>query len=271
MMKVAVLDMYNDTRNLGIKHILKIINRFEELEVTVYNVRGKCEIPSLDYDIYIHSGGPGSPLEGDGMWDRAYYYFLGKLWKHNQRSANKKYAFFICHSFQMAFQFLSLGSLILRRRPSLGIYPMHITDEGEFEEIFHGLPDPFYAADFRKWQVIRPDMKRIARLGCKILAREKVRDHVPLERAIMAVRFSPEWIGTQFHPEAEPKGMLLHFEQPEEQKEILEHKGMAKFHNMIEIAKDPTKLQVTHDTILPTFLRQSIEKLEQIASLKLTN
>ena len=261
--------MYNNTKNLGIKHINKIIDTFDNLEYKVYNVRGNCEIPSLDYDIYVHSGGPGSPLEGDGIWDRAYYYFLEKAWKHNQRSENKKYAFFICHSFQMAFNFLSLGSLVLRHRPSLGIYPMHLTEDGEFEEIFHGLPDPFYAADFRKWQVIQPNMERIDRLGCKILAREKIRPHVPRERAIMAMRFSPEWIGTQFHPEAEPKGMLLHFDQPDEQKEILEHKGVAKFHHMIEIAKDPTKLQVTHDTILPKFFRQSIEKLEQIEALNI--
>jgi hypothetical protein len=32
----------------------------------------------------------------------------------------------------------------------------------------------------------------------------KIRDHVQYERAIMAVRFTDYFVGTQFHPEADP-------------------------------------------------------------------
>jgi GMP synthase-like glutamine amidotransferase len=268
-MKVALLDLYDKTPNLGIGSILDIIHHFSELEVTVYDVRGACEIPSLDYDIYISSGGPGSPLEGDGVWDRAYYFFLEKLWKHNLTAENKKPAFFICHSFQMVCNFLSLGSVIKRRTKSLGIFPCELTVDGLEEPLFKDLTNPAYVADFREWQVIHPNLERMERLGCKILALEKERPHIDLERAMMAIRFSPEWIGTQFHPEAEPSGMLEHFEKPDERALILEHKGVVKFEKMIQMAEDPRKLRVTHDAILPSFLRQSIEMLELQMSLNL--
>ena len=260
-MKVALLDLYNNKRNLGIQGIKDIVSQFEELELTSYNVRAECEVPGLEYDIYIFSGGPGSPLDGDGMWDRAFYYLLDKLWKHNQVSEQKKYAFFICHSFQMACYYLSIASIIKRKTMSLGIFPVHMTKHGRKEDIFKGMSDPFYAADFRKWQVVRPMRKRMKRLGCKILALEKIRPHIPLERAIMAVRFSPEWLGVQFHPEADPPGMIRHFQKEDEKKEIIEHKGLKKYHRMIEYAKDPKKLTVTHDTVLPRFLADAIEKI----------
>jgi GMP synthase-like glutamine amidotransferase len=260
--KVALLDMYNNKVNLGISGIQALVAQFDELELTTYNVRANCEVPGLDYDIYISTGGPGSPLDGDGIWDRTYYYMLEKIWKHNQISDQKKYMFFICHSFQLACIFLSLGTIIKRRKPSLGVFPVHLTKAGKTESQFQGLSDPFYAADFRKWQVIRPYKARIKRLGCEILAMEKIRPHVALDRAIMAMRFSPEWIGTQFHPEAKPSGMIQHFNKADEKEEILKHKGLKKYNRMIEFAEDPSKLKVTHDVILPSFMIDSIKKIK---------
>ncbi len=268
MLKVAVLDMYDGTENLGMHHIMDIVGRYSRLTVTSFDVRGKCELPDLDFDLYILSGGPGSPLEGDGIWDRAFYYFLNKLWKHNQQQENKKHALFICHSFQMAVNFLSLADVVLRRTPSLGVLPVHLTEEGKEEPIFEGLPDPFYVGDFRKWQVIQPNMQRFKNLGCKILALEKIRPHVDLERAIMAIRFSPEWIGTQFHPEADPEGMLVHFADEKRKAEIIEKRGSERYHKMIAHAEDTSKLQVTFDTIIPNFIEQAIIRIDQKKSVK---
>jgi imidazoleglycerol phosphate synthase glutamine amidotransferase subunit HisH len=44
-----------------------------------------------------------------------------------------------------------------------------------------------------------------------IISLEKIRDHVQYERAIiMAVRFTPYFVGTQFHPEADPISFISH-------------------------------------------------------------
>lgn len=259
--RLALVDMYDGEENLGIPSLKKMISAFDILEYEVFEVRNKLEIPGLDFDIYIFSGGPGSPLEGDGVWDRGFGFLLDKLWLHNQRNEDKKYALFICHSFQMVCHHLGIGTLTQRNRMSLGILPIHPTAAGKKDPIFSPLDDPFYVGDFRKWQVINPNEKQIEHLGCKILALEKVRPHVPYERALMAVRFSPEWVGTQFHPEADPDGMVVHFNKPEKREEIIAKKGEAKYHEMLGLAVDDTKLKPTFDHVIPSFLSDAIDKV----------
>jgi hypothetical protein len=42
-------------------------------------VRQKNEVPDLTYDIYISSGGPGSPLDSIGSdWEAAYFSWLSE-------------------------------------------------------------------------------------------------------------------------------------------------------------------------------------------------
>jgi GMP synthase-like glutamine amidotransferase len=262
MIRLALLNMYNNIPNLGMQNIRDILSIYPELHITEFNVRGNCELPGLDYDIYVSTGGPGSPLEGDGRWDRAYYRLMDRLWLHNQRSEDKKYVFFICHSFQMICHYLSLGSVIYRKSESFGVFPVHMTEEGRSEPYFQGLSDPFYVADFRHWQLIQPNIERFKRLNCKILALEKKRPHVPLERAIMAVRFSDEWFGVQFHPEADPDGMFYHFETTDKKALAIKKKGETKYKLMIEKIKDPKKLLTTYDTIFPSFMSDVISKLK---------
>jgi imidazoleglycerol phosphate synthase glutamine amidotransferase subunit HisH len=43
----------------------------------------------------------------------------------------------------------------------------------------------------------------------------KIRDHVQYERAIMAVRFTDYFVGTQFHPEADPVSFVSHLRNKE--------------------------------------------------------
>ena len=39
----------------------------------------KNEIPSLDYDIYISTGGPGDPLNDEGLWEKNYLELADKI------------------------------------------------------------------------------------------------------------------------------------------------------------------------------------------------
>ncbi len=260
--KLAILDLYDNTPNQGMRCIKEIVKQFEtHFSWKVYDVRGTSEVPDLSYDIYISSGGPGSPHDGDGDWDVKYYDWLENVWQWNQKNDAKKYIFFICHSFQMACKFFKVGQVVKRKSRSFGTYPVHMTNEGVAESIFDGLNNPFYAADFRDFQVIQPDEERFEALGAKLLALEKIRPHVPLERAIMGIRFTNEFIGVQFHPEADPVGMIEHFNDPERQEHVIKNHGRGKLDQMIDHLNDEDKISRTHDVVLPNFLKESIKCL----------
>lgn len=264
MRRLAILDLYDGEPNQGMRCIQDIVRQFEkELEWRVYDVRGKAEVPDLSYDIYISTGGPGSPLDGDSHWDKRYFDWLDSVWAWNRHPENpRKFIFFICHSFQMAVHHFQLAKVIRRRSMSFGTFPVHLTRRGLKEPVFQGLNNPFYAADFRHWQVVQPNHGRFRKMGAKILAIEKERPHIPLERAVMAIRFSTEMFGVQFHPEADPEGMLDHFQHPERRDVVVDEHGLEKYQEMIDHLNDVDKIPMTHDIILPGFIRRSLEAIE---------
>ncbi len=261
--KVAILSMYKDAPNQGMKNIKDILNfQVIPFEWTVFDVRGKNEVPGLEYDIYISTGGPGSPLDGDGIWDVNYFNLIENLWQFNKESKKeKKFAFFICHSFQMFCNHFGLGQLTQRRSTSFGIFPMHKTEESQDDPIISKLPDPFYAADTRDWQIIQPNLEVFEAFGAKILCLEKIRDHVDYERAIMAVRLSDEFYGTQFHPEADSVGMSLHYQDLETRTKVIDTYGIEKYEQTVQQLMDPGKVTLTQRVWLPTFLKMAVDSI----------
>jgi homoserine O-succinyltransferase len=258
-LKLAILDLYEGTPNQGMRCIKEIVDSFRlQLEWDVFDVRTLKQLPGMDYDIFISSGGPGNPLEGDGDWELRYYQWLQRVYDWNRYETTKKYAFLICHSFQMATHYFNLATITPRKSMSFGTFPIHLTDAGVEDSIFHGLDNPMWAADFRYYQAIQPNMEAMHEMGAEVLALEKIRPYVPLERAVMGIRFSPEIVGVQFHPEADPRGMIAHFIEPERRMAILEEHGPDKYHQMLIDLRNPSRISRTHDAILPAFIRHSI-------------
>ena len=272
--KIATIDLYNNERNEGIRCIREIVtevkNRSNGLDISyeVFDTRFKKEVPGLDKDIYISSGGPGSPFEGEGtQWEKDYFNLIQKIWAYNQKnSERKKYLFFICHSFQMMGRFFKFGSVNQRHSKSFGVMPFTLTKEGKSDHIFKGLSNPFYAADIRQFQVTDPDTKIIKELGTKILSYEIVDDDEEAQPALAAVRISDEIVGTQFHPEADPESMLFHFKQDERKKQVVEKYGEKRYNEMIEILKRPDTIQKTRKMVIPSFLKQAIDELTAVFS-----
>ena len=266
MLKIALLDMYEGRANEGMRCIRQLLQEFLNKEgikgqYQEYDVRLKNEIPDLSYDIYISTGGPGSPLPSDADWEKRYFELIDGIFNHNKVSENKKYVFLICHSFQMVSQHFQLGTVSLRKSTSFGVLPMHRTDEGFEEPIFSGLPEPFYAVDSRDYQLVQPEWSKINELGAKVLAYEKERPDVPFERAIMAIRFSDEVFGTQFHPEADSVGMLHHYQTEEKKKMVIDTFGEQKYYQILAHLDDPDKILLTESIIIPTFLERAAENL----------
>lgn len=261
--RIAILDMYDGEPNQGMRCIIDIINRFNHLvSFKIFDVRGKSEFPDIKkFDIYISTGGPGNPLDGDGNWDLRYYAFIDMLTDWNSENKVKKHVMFICHSFQMACRHFGLAEVTKRRQTSFGVMKVHKTADGFNDPLFEGLADPFYAVDSRDYQVVQPNMSMFKRKGAKIISLEKIRDHVEYERAIMAVRFSPYFVGTQFHPEADPISYIANLKNKERREKIIAMKGKTKFRDMLEDLLDEDKIYKTNETIIPNFLRIAINDL----------
>jgi homoserine O-succinyltransferase len=269
MIKVAILDLYEGFANQGMRCIRDILQQFSStknlrLQVDEFDVRLNLAVPDLSYDIYISSGGPGSPLESEGLaWDTLYFQWLTQLedWNNNPENFPKKKAFFICHSFQLACRHYKLANVCARKSTSFGVFPMHMLSSAVEEPVFKDLRDPFYAVDSRDYQVIEPNHKRLRQMGASILCIEKERPHVVLERALMAIRFNEHFIGTQFHPEADASGMSMHLQTPDRKNTVIHNHGEAKWKSMIDQLNDPGKIVYTHDHVLPNFLEQAVNEL----------
>jgi GMP synthase-like glutamine amidotransferase len=269
--KVAILDLYEGYENQGMRCIREILNQFSEinnLDISwdEFDVRLKNEVPDLNYDIFISTGGPGSPLESEGSeWEKVYFNWVDSVeaWNDNADNIQKKYVFFICHSFQLACRYWKLANVTKRKSTAFGVFPVHLLEDGKEEPVFSGMNDPFYAVDSRDWQVIEPQMNVLYR-GAKILAIEKERHHVPLERAIMAMRFNDYFIGTQFHPEADAIGMSMYLQTDEKKKTVVENHGLEKWKSMIEHLNDPDKILWTNAHILPNFLNIAVENIQSV-------
>ncbi len=263
-LKLAILDMNNGHPNQGLRCICSIVEKYpKEIDYKIYDVRVNDEVPDLGYDIYISSGGPGNPLEGNGVWEVKFTQLIDQLWAHNKTAniADKKHAFFICHSFQLVCDHFQLGEITKRNSTSFGIFPVHKTAAGKREKVLAQLGNPFYAIDSRDWQLVQPNLNVIKKWGAKILALEKIRDHVAYERAIMAVRFSDEFIGTQFHPEADAEGMTAHLLKQENRDKIIQNFGKRKYNNMMKLLANPTTIAATNEAILPSFIENAIRQL----------
>lgn len=260
--RIALLDMNNNHVNQGFKNIKEISEAFkksciqENVSIETFDVRFKNEMPNVeDFDIFISSGGPGDPHREGLEWEDKFATFLDNVFEHNQYSDDKKYLFLICHSFQLASIHWKLGNICKRKSYSFGVMPVHKTEEGEQEFLFKNLPDPFYAVDSRAYQFIEPDHDRFEELGMKIVAIEKFRPHINLERAVMAIRFSEEIFGTQFHPEANPAGMIENLKDEKNKQAMIENFGMEKYLETVDRMDDEDKIILTQAQILPRFLQ----------------
>ena len=225
----------------------------------------------MSHDIYFSSGGPGSPLESAEDWEESYFEFIDSLFEHNNSEdvrygeSPKKYMFLICHSFQLVSRHFGIGKITKRRSTAFGVFPVNQIDKNIKEDLFEGLPEPFYVVDSRDYQLVSPNLRRIKELGVTVLRMEKERPLVNLERAIMAIRFSEEVFGTQFHPEADGIGMLKYLSGEEKKKVVIKTHGLKKYNDMIDKLDDPDKILLTETIIIPKFLKNAYEKVTRVS------
>ena len=271
--RIAILDMYEGTVNEGMRGIKQIIEQFERdnhlpIRYDIFDVRSREEVPGSDYDLYISTGGPGSPLDSAGsLWEKRYFGLMESIKTHNEEHPNqKKHVFLICHSFQVFCRFYGFGLVSKRKSTSFGVMPGHKTEKGHHDPLLRSLGDPFWVVDSRDYQITQPNNNKIEAGGGSILCIEKYRPQIKLERAIMAIRFDDSFFGCQFHPEADAVGMKMHLLTEEKKKLVIEKHGEKKYLEMLYHLNDPDKIMLTHNAIIPRFLMLALHHRLQVPS-----
>ena len=134
IVRIAILDLYEGLENQGMRCIRQIIDDWgtqHEYEVKrdEFEVRLQKQIPDASYDIYISSGGPGSPIDSIGSdWEQLYFNWLSNMeqWNNDPEQNSKKHVFFICHSFQLVARNYKIGKVKKRNSTAFGIFPIHM-------------------------------------------------------------------------------------------------------------------------------------------------
>lgn len=266
--RVAVIDMYDGVENQGMRCIKELLEReyvFGSFEYKVFEARQKGEIPHniSEFDLFISTGGPGSPVVETlkDSWTGRFAELIDRIIDHNNRYSSKKGMLLICYSFQLIVHQLELAVVRKRRSASFGITSIYKTPDGKHDSIYDGLTNPFYVADFRDFQVVQPNVTAMEKRGMKILSLEKIRPHIALERAVTGIRFTPDVVGVQFHPEADPESMRDHFNTEEQKEKIIQAHGRAKYDQIMTRLNNKEAIQKTFDTVIPNFLRTAVERL----------
>lgn len=83
--KVAIIDMNMGFPNQGMRGIQEILHQYKtenqlNLTIDIFDIRQKGEVPDLSYNIYISSGGPGNPYDGEGKeWESNFFDLLDQI------------------------------------------------------------------------------------------------------------------------------------------------------------------------------------------------
>lgn len=263
---IAVLDLYEGIVNEGMRGIRQLIEEFEAdchlmVKYEIFDVRLKAEVPDLSFDLYISSGGPGSPLDSEGsLWEKRYFSLMDDIRAFNlQHPDEKKHVLLICHSFQIYCRYYGFGLVTKRRSTSFGVMPVHKTFEGHHDPLYRSLNDPLWAVDSRDYQITQPNIEKIEAGGGALLCLEKFRPHVDHERAVMSIRFDDATIGMQFHPEADAVGMRMYLLREDKKELVIEKHGEKKYWEMLEHLNDPDKIMLTYSTVIPRFLMIALQ------------
>jgi homoserine O-succinyltransferase len=265
-LRIAILDLYEGTANEGMRSIRQLIEEMSAdfhvpLTYDVFETRLKGDVPDISYDAYISSGGPGSPLDSEGLyWESQYFGLMDEIQSYNLHHPQaKKHVFLICHSFQVYCRYYGYGFVSKRKSTSFGVMPIHKTFEGHHDPLLRSLGDPFWAVDSRDYQITRANELKIKERGGSILSIEKYRPNVDLERAVMAIRFDDAFFGTQFHPEADAVGMRMYLLREDKKHLVIEKHGEKKYWEMLDHLNDPDKIMQTNHMVIPRFIMMAMQ------------
>ncbi len=277
-LRVGIVDMNAGHANQAIRCLGVILDQFERrvvaknpsLRMTRVHVspRDKTEEPPHDCHLYLCSGGPGSPYDGDGEdWVDDFGDLLDHVVDENVRTMTDGVGhgpglFAVCYSFEMAVRHFELADLRPRASRKFGVMPIYTTGDGLAHPLFEAFGDRLFAFEHRNWEAVDLDESALARNGGVLLARES-RDGVSKGEALMGFDFAPGIEGVQFHPEADRPGVMAWVARPDQAAAFKEAYGITTYERMLKTLDDPMRLARTFALMIPGFLTRRFNLLAQ--------
>ncbi|APR77765.1 Hypothetical protein A7982_03112 [Minicystis rosea] len=271
-LRICIVDMNNAHVNQAMRCLRGLVSNFFD-EVRKHNPDLVCEkvevsprdtndpVP-LDCDLYLSTGGPGSPFDGDGQpWVADYGRFCeGVLDAAAKGGADQRALFAICYSFEMVVRHLDIARIAPRAERKFGVMPIYTTSEGQKHPLLSAFGDRLFAFEHRNWEAIDLNESRLNALGGKLLARES-RDGVSKGRAILALDAGPGIETVQFHPEADRPGVMNWVARPEQAAAFKATYGEETYQAMLRTLENPRRLARTYALVIPGWLNRRFNML----------
>ena len=88
-LRIAIIDLYEGAANEGMRSIKQLIEEMSAdfhlpLTYDIFETRLKVDVPDISYDAFISSGGPGSPIDSEGLyWENQYFGLMNEIEQYN--------------------------------------------------------------------------------------------------------------------------------------------------------------------------------------------
>jgi homoserine O-succinyltransferase len=271
-LRLCIVDMNNAHVNQAMRCLRGLVSTFFS-RVQAANPDLPCELVEVsprdtnnpiprDCDLYLSSGGPGSPFDGDGMpWADDFGRFSdGVVESCIRGGAGQRAMFAICYSFEMVVRHFELAHIGPRAERKFGVMPVYTTTEGQDHPLLAPFGDRLFAFEHRNWEAIDLDERRLRELGGRLLARES-RDGVSKGRALLALDVAPGIESVQFHPEADRPGVMNWVARPEQAAAFKAMYGEETYNAMLRTLEDPRRLARTYALVIPGWLTRRFNAL----------
>lgn len=265
-LRVCLIDMNNGHPNQAMRCLRLLVSRFHEhirttnpgidIQLVQVSPRDKGERAPDDCDLYLASGGPGSPYDGDGQqWLTDFEHFLDAVVEDNLvRGPAARALFGVCYSFEIIVRHYKLATVAPRATRKFGVMPVYTTAAGRAHPLLAPFGDRLFAFEHRNWEAIDLDESALKKLGGTVLARESREGRDDKGKAILGLDVAPGIETVQFHPEADRAGVIAWVTRPDQAQAFREAYGDETYERMLKTLDDPNRLARTFAILIPGWM-----------------
>lgn len=269
-LRLCIVDMTGDPASAPMRCLRALVMKFFE-DVRRRNPSLTCDrvevaprvssdVVPRDCDLYISTGGPGSPFQDDGSgWAEDHRHLYDAVVESAIRAdADRQAMFAICYSFERIVRHFELAQLEQRPMRQFGVMPIFTTARGREHPLLAEFDDCLHAVEHRSWQAVDLDERRMGALGGSLLARERSHDG-----ALLAFHIASGIEAVQFHPEADPTEVMHWLSSPDHASVLKATHGDSGYRDMLRAATHPRGLARTHARVIPGWLARAFNAMAE--------
>ena len=273
-LRVCLLDMNQGHQNQAMRCFRGIVTAFFD-RVRAENPGLVCHLVEVSprdtntpiprsADIYLGSGGPGSPFDGDAdPWFGDFREVVDLIAEHARTpDEHQKSLFGVCYTYELLVRHFAIATMAMRDSRKFGVMPAYTTGFGQRHPLLAPFKDRLFAFEHRHWESIDVDHQRLSALGGGVLAQES-RDGHSKGRAALGFDLGPGIECVQFHPEADRAGVISWVARPEQAAAFRATYGEFTYQAMLRTLDDPSRVARTYALVIPGFLQRKFNRLAE--------